>query len=184
MRKPTLTAALAILLAGCATLKVESQSDPKADFAAYKTYAWDPTPPSKEEADAMQYPEAVAMVRQAVDRELAARGLKLVEGDQADLMAAAHGHGKNRLVVLDSGYKQATGPLGYSGPLTGAPTVSINDARVYRDGTLILDLVDRRTGAVVWRGTASDTVTEPSQVKAVVDGAVKRMLADYPPGRK
>jgi hypothetical protein len=179
-----LPVAVLALLAACATAKVDAQFDPKTDFKTYRTYAWNPTPAGPEQAEAIRFPEAAALVRQAVDRQLVARGLQPAAPEAADLLVAAHGQGKDRFEMTSYGYKTSMGPYGYSGPLTGTPTATAVQGKVYTEGTLILDLVDAKTKELVWRGTASDTVTDPERLKVVVDGAVKKLLAEYPPRGK
>jgi hypothetical protein len=51
----------------------------------------------------------------------------------------------------------------------------------YREGTLVVDLVDRASKQLVWRGTAVDTVTSAAQVQDKVDAAVRDLFANYPP---
>lgn len=185
MRQLALAAALCATLAGCATAKVTTEFNPKADFRAYKSYAWVTSAPGPEQAPAIRNPAVLALVHQAIDRELANRGMQRVETGQPDLLVAVHGMAKDRIEVQTYGYAYAASPYGYyGGPMMGpypGPVAMGGTVQQYRDGTLILDLVDGKTRELVWRGTASDTVSDPSQVQGVVNDAVKAMLAEYPP---
>ena len=54
----------------------------------------------------------------------------------------------------------------------------------YEQGTLVIDLVDRRTKKLVWRGTAQAALSEtPSKAEreATIDEAVKKMFEKFPP---
>ena len=57
---------------------------------------------------------------------------------------------------------------------------------VYDAGTLLLDLVDRRTNAVVWRGWAEGSldaaIDEQDRLERNVDDAVAKILARLPRG--
>lgn len=47
----------------------------------------------------------------------------------------------------------------YYGPRLGGPAVSETVVREYDEGTLLLDMVDRQTGRLLWRGSAQARVT-------------------------
>jgi hypothetical protein len=178
MRQLIIAAALASTL-GCATAKVTTEYNQKTDFAAYKSYSWIDTGAGQEQAPAIRNPAVVAIVRQSMDRELAAKGLAKVEGGQPDLLVAVHGMAKDRIEVQSYGY--AYSPYGYYGGPFGAPVAYGSSVQQYRDGTLLVDLVDARSKELVWRGTASDTVSDPAQVQSVVANAIHRLMAEYPP---
>jgi len=182
MRHAALPATLCALLASCSTVKISTEYNPKADFASYRTYAWAAVEPGPEEAPSIRNPAVYSMVRTAVDRELSARGLTPDESGQPDLLVVVHGMARDRIEVSSYGYAYA--PL-YYGP-HGAMMVgtSATEVRQYRDGTLLLDLIDAKTHQLVWRGTASDTVSSPSEVQGVVNNAVKTLLAEYPPKKE
>jgi hypothetical protein len=172
----TLAIAAAAAALACAHANVNTEFDPKAEYARYKTWSWIAQPPGQEEAPAVRNPAVLALIRTAVERELTARGLVPANGAEPDLLVAVHGFARDRIEVTNYGYAVPVGPYG----MYGAP-VYATDVQQYREGTLILDLVDARSKQLVWRGTATDTVTSPSQVKHVVDGAVRDLLVNYPP---
>jgi hypothetical protein len=174
-RSCALAAAAAALLA-CSHAKVETQFDPKAEFARYRTWAWVAEQPGPEQAEAVRNPAVMGLVRQAVERELGARGLARASGPEPDLLVAVLGFAHDRIEVTHYGYAEPVAYGWYSPP--GAYGTNVQQ---YREGTLVLDLVDARTKQLVWRGTATDTVSSTSQVPAVIDAAVKDMLASYPP---
>ena len=90
------------------------------------------------------------------------------------------GWGQSRVEVTNYGYAYGGayvyGPWGPTA--VAAPIAEVNQ---YTDGTLILDFVDAQSKKLFWRGTATDTLTTPEQVPNVVDGAVRRLLEQYPP---
>jgi hypothetical protein len=57
------------------------------------------------------------------------------------------------------------------------------DIREYRDGTMLIDLVDAQTHKLVWRGTAQDTFEPGAEAKTIAN-AIDKTLAQYPPQPK
>jgi hypothetical protein len=165
---------LALLaVAGCGgpQLTVDSDYDPSTEFAKYKTWAW--LPGGKTDIDSM----SEQRIRTAVEAELPHHGLaKADEG--ADLAVTFQ-------ISIQHKIKQskATVGVGYSwGPahvgVSGSPSKS------YDEGTLILDLVDAKTKILIWRGTATGTVSKdysPEERQERIRTAVYHLLSDYPP---
>jgi hypothetical protein len=55
----------------------------------------------------------------------------------------------------------------------------------YKVGTLVLDMYDAKTKQLVWRGTASDTLSNnPQHNEKDLDKAVEKMLKKFPPPEK
>ncbi len=177
--------ALAAALAGCSSLKVNTEYDPTAPYASYKTYAWVQTPPGPEQAPAIRNPVIRERVVAAVDRELATKGFARVSADASpDLLVSAHGWAQSRVEVTNYGYSYG-GAYAY-GPYRPMPVAAGVDVRSYTDGTMLLDFVDAKAMKLVWRGTASDTFSNPDldAVKRSVDEAVRQLVASYPPKAK
>ena len=62
----------------------------------------------------------------------------------------------------------------------GAETI-VDD---YELGTLLVDFIDPRTSAVIWRGKAQSRLQEaktPEERQARVQAAVDQLLAQFPP---
>ncbi len=184
LRVSTLLAVAA--LAGCSSLKVNTEYDPTAPYASFKTYAWNPAPPGPEQAPAIRNPVIRDRVVAAVDRELGAKGFTRVTPDASpDLLVSVHGWAQSRVEVSSYGY--AYGPGYVYGPAYGpyqpmpvAPAVEVHS---YTDGTLLIDFVDAKARKLVWRGTAQDTFTTPDldAVRRSVDEAVRQLVGAYPP---
>jgi hypothetical protein len=190
MRSPRLSIlVLAAALAGCSSLKVNTEYDPSAPYASYKTYAWNPTAPGPEQAPSIRNPTIQAQVVAAVDRELQAKGFAMVKPEaNPDLLVAVHGWAQSRVEVSTYGY--AYGPGYVYGPAYGPyqpmPVTPAVEVHNYTDGTLLIDFVDAKAMKLVWRGTATDTFTRPdlAAVKRTVDEATAQLIGAYPPKRK
>jgi hypothetical protein len=160
------TAIVASLLIPAAALgqKVHVDSDLTATLAACKTYAWTAGTLSPN-------PLTEQRIHDGVDRQLAAKGLTEVTGE-SDLVVATH------VVTVQQRELSVTG-FGGGGRFGGTGTAQVER---YDQGTLAVDLYDSGTRRLVWRGTASDTLSErPERNSAKINKALTKMFRRYPP---
>lgn len=163
-------------LAGCATLTVSSHIERNVDFSQFVTYDWGPPdnlPVGDPRLDNNQFFRDY--LRGAIERKLAANGFELAADGEPDLLVHYHASVNQRVDVYG-----ADQPYGYC--------YQNCDARVveFEQGTLVVDLVDRRTNKVVWRGWAQDTMTgvidNQDRLEAQVEEGVSRMMLLLPRG--
>jgi hypothetical protein len=167
----------AVALACASSVKVQTEYDRATNFKGYKTYAWILQQPGPEQAPAARDPRIREAVMQGIDGALTSKGLTRVDASASpDLLVAVHGFANNRIEVQSYGYTYAATPYGFY-PGLATPAV---DVRQYRDGTLIIDLIDAGSRQMVWRGTATDTFQPGAEAKAI-SGAIQKTLAEYPP---
>ncbi|PTL77720.1 DUF4136 domain-containing protein [Vitiosangium sp. GDMCC 1.1324] len=189
-----LAGALLVLgLASCSTLKTSTNYDPNAvqEISSYHTYSWLPV---KEGADPNVYnPIIQARVEGAVDHDLQSRGYKKVDpSEQSDFKIGWHGAINHKVDVdyvnsyygygWDPWYDPFYGPVAYGGTGVTTPVV-----REYRQGTLILDIVDTASNKLVWRGTAQAELSEKTDAnksQKLINQAVNEMLGKFPPEPK
>ena len=177
MDRANRTLAFALALAACSSMKVQTEYDRNADFKGYRSYAWLLQQPGPEQSPEARDPRIREAVFQGIDQALASKGLTRVTPDQSpELLVAVHGWAINRIDVQSYGYNYAATPYGFY-PTMATPAVAV---RQYRDGTLIIDLVDARSKQMVWRGTATDTFSPGMEAQKVAE-AVSKTLAEYPP---
>jgi hypothetical protein len=78
------------------------------------------------------------------------------------------------------GYNPYYGPgWGWSGSMHTQTTV-----REYEVGTLIIDLIDNKTGKLVWRGSVEDTIRDqntPQERVEIINNAIGHVMSAYPP---
>ena len=178
MARASGTLALAVALAACSSVKVQTEYDKTTNFKGYKTYAWIPQEPGPEQAPAARDPRIREAVVRGIDDGLAAKGLTKAQPNQTpDLLVAVHGFAVNQIDVRTYGYAYGPSPYGYYPTLATPGGV---DVRQYRAGTLIIDLVDAATKQMVWRGTATDTFDPGAEAKTI-SKAIDATLAEYPP---
>jgi hypothetical protein len=124
--------------------KTSAAHDTNVDFSNYKTFAFD-------QAGARN-PFVNTMIVEAVERELTSRGLTKVETDPDLRVVYLAATGPN-LQVASLPFYHVLNPA-YSGLVSGASTAMWD----VTTGTLVIDLFDRKTDRVVFRGTITDVL--------------------------
>ena len=176
---------LALSLSACNEFKVQTDHDSTADFSAFKTFAFaglaDVNKGGIYDNSLMQ-----KRVETAVGRELSAKGLRQVGLDEhPDLLVHYwfNVQDKQRLESGGTSVGVARGPYGgygwgagYGG---GVTTVE------YREGTLILDLVEPAQKQLVWRATIVGTLQDSNQDNVELGNkAIAKAFESYPPPAK
>ena len=181
MKKLFLAAAV-LALSACSTLKINTDFDPAVSFNQFKTFAW---------VEAKATDEGYHLdglldqrVRDAVDNQMAGKGLTKASVEEADLLV-------NYLTKVDKkinvdtfnnnfGYNPYYGPgWGWGGSMQTQTTV-----REYEVGTLIIDLVDNKTDKLVWRGSVADTIRDhntPQERVEIINNAIGQVMSAFPP---
>jgi hypothetical protein len=109
----------------------------------------------------------------AVDRELAARGLKKVD-EGAPLRVLTH-------ALFDKHTLEKLADPTYFKFWSG---VNIVDPRTLKEGSLVVDLQDAGSERIVWRGLATATVDKTvKKLGRKIDKVVAKMFREFPPGR-
>lgn len=153
-------------------MHVNSYSNSAADFKQYKTYAF-------AQADRMstgdprldENPFFNERMRAGIEKQMDAKGFEKL-GSGADLLVHYHASFNQQVDAnhLDREY-------GYC--KTGDCRPSVYDA-----GTLMVDLVDRRTNALVWRGWSEGSVDgvidNQAWMEQKVDEAMTQILTRLP----
>jgi len=169
------------LLAGCTGFYVKYDFDPHAQIASYKTYDWNPAAAKAEgRAAGAENPIMERRVRRIVEAELAARGYLRSEGGP-DFLVSCYPAYRDRVVQTYTAVAPAWG-WGWGGPWGyGAGLVQ---AESYREGSIVLEVADARTGQLVWQAVAEgalDGIRDPRDAEEQVGLAVKKMLVRFPP---
>jgi hypothetical protein len=185
----TLVLVVAVILAGCSTMEISHDYDPKANFAGLKTYEW-LKEPQKPTGDPRIDGNTILQnrIHEAVDTELTARGFRKVTSDP-DFLVAYHVSLDRRRSVQTLNNYYGYGPgwgYGYGaayrpGYWAGSPETYVYE---YEEGTLILDIVDPKNKELMWRGSAQDEVhfkSTPEKDQTQLNEAVHKMLESFPP---
>lgn len=171
------SASLAVMaLAACSGISTQSDYDMSYDFGSASSYNW---MPGGSDGDLQFYERTL---QEAVDSEMAARGLRKAPAGEADLLFAYHTGTQTRQQYDTYGYGAGGWWGGYWG---GGMTTTTTTVREYEEGTLILDIVDRARNQLVWRGSGTKTLDSsatPEERHETLRKAVNKILADFPPG--
>lgn len=173
------------LTLGCSSVTYKHDYDKSADFAAMKTYAWvaPPADPSPSVRSALERNDLLdKRIKESVNNQLAAKGYT-VNVDSPDFLVLYHTGTEDKVNVTDYGY--GYGPYGYGyggyGGWYGGGGV---DVQQYKEGTLILDIVDFQSKQLVWRGFATaalnpDAPMEKREKK--LNEVITQILSKFPP---
>ncbi len=166
-------------LAGCApAIKVTQDYDPAAQLTGLRTWAWQPGVRQASGDPRLDNSLLNARVKAAIEKGLADRGYATAaDPEAADFTVAYH-------LAIDKKLDARTIYTGY-GPYrgwAGGGTQTVVDQ--YDVGMLIVDFIHPASDAVVWRGSAQSRVNEtrdPEERQALVQAAVDKLLAQFPP---
>ena len=141
-----LTAAIAIsslMVSGCALRRVDSYLARGADLASYRTYAWGSAGQGATGDVRLDNNEMFQeRLQAAVETELALRGFEKTEAEP------------QLLVHYHAGVEQRI-DLTATEPWKSCPECK---PFIYDAGTLVIDLVDRRTSELLWRGWSNANI--------------------------
>lgn len=164
---------LTVLLLTAATARAATSTDydHNADFARYKTYSWGKVQTANGLWD--------ERVKSAVDSQMAAKGLTEVpSGGDVVITARDAIHNQQELNTFYDGLgggRRFGGGFGYS-------TTSVENIKV---GTLLVEMFDGSSKSLIWRGSASDTLSNnPDKNINSLDKNVHKMFDHFPPEPK
>jgi hypothetical protein len=187
MKRVLFFSGLGILLAAAAALgqDVRYNFDKNTDFSRFKSYEWVIL------KDAPTANDLVAkQVKEAVDKELAAKGLSKIDDDSASLFIGYQaGVGQEKEFTSfssDWGYGVGWYRGGWYAPGGGMSTTTGSTSTIYV-GQLAVDMYDSANRDLVWRGVASKTLdpkAKPEKQQKNLAKAVKKLLKNYPPTSK
>lgn len=170
------SSAVFLFVAVCAYgQQVHYNYDRAANFAAYKTYQW-------VDISGGAVPDQLVdqAIKQAIDEQLAQKGLTKVEKDP-DLYI-----GYRAGVVLEKSISvQRSG-----GPHFGSPwdfDTAHGQTSTVPVGLLLVDIYDREKKQLVWRGDAAKTIDlkkDPDKNYKNLQKAMAKLFKNYPPRPK
>jgi hypothetical protein len=151
--------------------QVKTDYDRATNFSQYKTYSW--------EKVQTQDPLWVDRIEQAVNAALAAKGWTQVPtGGNVAIVAIEMTQNQQTLDTFYNGFGRGwrwTGGFGDA-------TTTVN---TYKVGTLVVDLFDANSKKLIWRGSASDTLSDKSDNNIKnLDKGVQKMFQHFPPEEK
>jgi hypothetical protein len=146
--------------------EIATDYDHHANFEQYHTYSW-----AKVETPNSIWDERV---QEAVDKALQEKSWqKVSEGADVTLVAMGMTHDRQTLETFYNGF-----PGWYWSGFADTTTT----VEHYKEGTLVVDMFDSKTKKLIWRGSASDMLSDkPEKNEKKLETAVKKMFEHFPP---
>ena len=173
MLKKMLWAWAGLTLTGSALMaqQVKTDYDHNADFGRYRTFSWTRVQ--------TQNPLWVDRIKSAVDSSLSAKGwMEVPSGGDVALVAMEINQNHR---TLNTYYDNFGGGWIWGGGLGEATTTVSN----YEVGTLVVDMFDAQNKKLIWRGSASDTISDkPDKNIKTLEKGTQKMFDHFPPKGK
>jgi hypothetical protein len=163
-----------LVFAGMASAQqVKTDYDRNANFAQYKTYSW-------EHVKTVD-PLNVDRIEHAVNGVLTARGWTQVNsGADVSIVAMEITRDQQTLNTFYDGFGGGWGWRRFGGGGFGEATTTTD---TYKVGTVVVDLFDTKTKQLIWRGAASDTLSDNSDKNIKnLNESLDKMFKHFPPG--
>lgn len=122
----------------------------------------------------------------AIEEEFAKKGLRRVETG-GDLLIGYQGsvNKETQYTTYNDGGAWGYGPRWGYGAGWGGPSMSTTTQTTIPVGALTIDMMDPAKKQLVWRGTATDTLSDkPEKNNQKIQKAVKKLAEKYPPKEK
>lgn len=165
------------LAAAAMAQQVETTVDRSADFSKYKTF-------SIAIATAWGNPIGEKHLLDELAAAFKAKGWSQVAEDASpDVHILVHGATKEKQ-QLDTFYTGGYGGYyrGWGWGGVGSSTTTVSE---YTEGTLVVDIFDASTKALIWRGVAQDELkAKQAKREKQASKAITKLLKDFPPKPK
>lgn len=169
---------LVILISACSTsLQINTDYDRTASFSSYKTFSLYNLK-TKGNVSHLNQDRIASSIR----AEMRKKGFTETKGNP-DLLVNAFTVLKQRTGISAStsyyGFGSAYRPYGYwAAPGSAYTSVSTYD---YKDGSLLIDVIDAKTNKMIWTGNGSAEVyKKPKNPEEVINEVVAKIMAKFP----
>ncbi len=174
-RKINLVPFMLLLFFGCSVVAVETNYEKGTNFGQYKSFTFMQIQQQFIRDTALTQPQ-INIIEDAITKELELKGLQ--PSNNADLninigIQVVEKTQKREQTVQDIHYM---GQRRYSWSASDSIVVGH-----YKEGTMIIDLVDAQKKLLVWRGIGKRVVTGKGDFEEKVREAVQKILEEYPP---
>ena len=180
------------LLTACGGNKLSVNTEYKqVNFDAFKTYRWYKTSGFDKKGPVSEI--TYDGIKQAVDDELKAKKFSKTPEGEVDFYVNVTVTAEMRVDINNYQVYSGVGQgynfnrdTGFQSTLT---TEQQTDYIYYRDGTLLIDIIDPSTDKLIWRSVANqrlpkEKISSQEKREKLIGKAVSAALADYPPSIK
>ncbi|MFL5741946.1 MAG: DUF4136 domain-containing protein [Flavisolibacter sp.] len=170
-----------VMASSCSpSLKVTSDYDKTVNFTQFKTFSIEKIDDATKQSLSQLNLDRIS---NAIRASLTKKGLQ--ESESADLLVHTAAIIKNKQSVSSTtnyyGYGGYYRPYMWGGG-AGASGYTTYNVQDYKDGSLIIDLVDSKTQKLVWEGVGNKEIDTPKDPEKAINAAVESIMAGYPPG--
>ncbi|WP_347329456.1 DUF4136 domain-containing protein [Marinimicrobium locisalis] len=171
-------------LAGCSsTPSVVTDYDPDFAFGQLETFRVEKTQEDNEK-NILISPFTLNHLQTVIRDQLDARYDQAEEGETADFVVRYHIVVEDRIDVRSYDQRYGFGYYGF-GPVYRYPYAHSPSPRVYRQGTLIIDIASGgEDNQPLWRGVSEQRLYDgltPQEQRARLSAAVTDVLSNFPP---
>jgi len=176
-----------ILVAGaCSTVRVSENYRGGANFTELKTYNW--LPAAQRDNDRENDPLMDEHIRNVVEQELDSKGFRKETTATPNFFVDFHYAARLILEHSDIGAEMGMENEEWHSGVFGGINVPVGaNAMTREEGIIILDIIDPKSGRILWRGKGTDLVDrrwKPETKIAKMTQLVKKTLAQFPPTPK
>jgi hypothetical protein len=161
-----------ILFTSCSALKIYTDYDTQIEFAKYTTFKIMKHQKQKESLSWVKNTLNLRRMEKAIENHLKTNGYVHLEEGNADFLVAYHIAEKDIVDVTHFGYNYR---------FRSYPAITGREFRKYKEGTLIIDIVDNKLKELVWRGWIERALRNPELAEDQINKAVSAILAEFPP---
>jgi hypothetical protein len=176
MRRLTIAAVLSLMGTAAFAQDVKTDFDKSANFAAIKTFAvkigtsWHNQISEKRISDEIQ-------------QTLVEKGWTPAEAEKADAIVVLHGATQKQQTLNTFYSGGGYGGYGWRGGMGMGMGTATTTTSEFLVGTLVVDIFDAKTKQLMYRGTASDEISDkPEKNIKKIAKASDKLFKDFPPG--
>ena len=167
---------LAAPVAGCASPKIGYDFDRSVNFSAYHAYEWIPRAQEATGDRRLDSSLIDARIRAAIDAQLRSKGYTATAEEKPQFLVAYHVGMKDLI--------KGSSTQNYMGDRAHGTYTTLSDVQAYKEGTLLIDIVDAGSKHLVWQASALAEVEEglsPKERDERINDIVRAMLSHFPP---
>jgi hypothetical protein len=164
---------LAACSTACSTMSVTADHDSQVNFDTYTSFSLFERP-AKERRGPQMSELVDGRIAGSIVADLSSKGLASTKPGDADILVTFYTAVSRRVVVNGGGW------YGYRWGFWGGGMTYVTS---YPEGSLVIDVIDRRSRELVWRGVGAGAFSKMNPSDEQVSKKVARVLRDFPPSR-
>ena len=174
------SAFILIFLQGCSGITVSQDYEQEYNFAGLKTFTWKPDEDNYGIKDNALVDKRI---RTAIENNLLAKSYRLVDSDTPDFFISYSVTVEQKITSSGMTGGVSIGRSSY-GRYGGVGMSTGSEVRAYDQGTLLVDVTIPLGDKLVWRGIATQSVSEhssPEESTVRINETVEKILKQFPP---